>query len=191
MAPPWYFDATTRGTTGYYLRLLEALPPEARVFLYHIPSMTGVPIEDETLHELTARYGPMVAGTKDSSGDLDHVRRWLRELPGLTVLSGSDAFAATVYEAGGRGTITLLANVFPEELEAIRVGDDAERRQAYLTGVRELVGRYPRHAALKLLLHLVSGLERASVRPPLDELTGEEAERFQTEFETLRSEANV
>jgi 4-hydroxy-tetrahydrodipicolinate synthase len=132
-----------------------------------------------------------VAGTKDSSGDLDHVRRWLRDFSGLTILSGSDAFAAAVYEAGGRGTITLLANVFPEELEAIRIGDEVERRQAFLTGMRELVGRYPRHGALKLLLHLVSGLPRSSVRPPLEELTGEQAQHFRTEFENVRSEANV
>jgi 4-hydroxy-tetrahydrodipicolinate synthase len=191
VAPPWYYDATPHGTTDYFLRLLEVLPREARVFLYHIPSMTGVPIEDETLRVLSERFGPVVAGAKDSSGELDHVRRWLREYPELTIVSGSDAFVSAVYAAGGRGTITLLANVFPEELEGIRRGDRVEERQAFLTAVRALVGELPRHAALKHLLHLVSGLPTSSVRPPLTELDEEQITYLETRFSELRSEAHV
>jgi 4-hydroxy-tetrahydrodipicolinate synthase len=191
VAPPSYYEATAEGTTGYFVRLLEALPERARVFLYHIPSMTGVPIEDELLLVLEHRFGPVVAGAKDSSGDLDHVRRWLRDYPQLTILSGSDAFVSAVYAAGGPGTITLLANVFPEELEAIRRGDRVEERQAFLTAVRALVGELPRHAALKHLLHLVSGLPRSDVRPPLEALDEDQMAYLETRFSDLRSEAHV
>jgi 4-hydroxy-tetrahydrodipicolinate synthase len=191
VAPPSYYEATPEGTTEYYVRLLEALPREARVFAYHIPSQTGVPIEDETLLALEERFGPVVAGAKDSSGDLDHVRRWLRDYRHLTILSGSDGFVSAVYASGGRGTITLLANVFPEELEAIRRGDRVDERQAFLTAARALVGELPRHAALKHLLHLVSGLPRTSVRPPLQDLDEEQMAYLETRFSDLRSEAHV
>jgi 4-hydroxy-tetrahydrodipicolinate synthase len=191
VAPPSYYEATVQGTTDYFLSLLEALPREARVFLYHIPSVTGVPVEDETMRALQERYGPMLAGAKDSSGDLEHVRRWLREYPELTILSGSDGFVSAVYAADGRGTITLLANVFPEELEGIRRGDRVEERQAFLTAVRALVDELPRHAALKHLLHQVSGLPRSSVRPPLEELDEEQITYLETRFSELRSEAHV
>lgn len=191
VAPPSYYDATARGALDYFLSLLEVLPHEARVFLYHIPSMTGVPIEEEVFVALEERYGPVLAGAKDSSGDLDHVRRWLRQFSRLTILSGSDDFASAVYAAGGRGTITMLANVLPDELEAIRRGERVEERQAFLTAVRELVGALPRHAALKHLLHVVSGLPRASVRPPLEELTEEQIAYLDVRFSDLRSEAHV
>jgi 4-hydroxy-tetrahydrodipicolinate synthase len=191
VAPPSYYEATPAGVTAYFARLLEALPPHARVFLYHIPSMTGVPIEDETLLALEDRFGPVVAGAKDSSGDLDHVRRWLREYPHLTILSGSDAFVSAVYAAGGPGTITLLANVFPDELEAIRRGEGVDERQGFLTAVRALVGELPRHAALKHLLHLVSGVPRADVRPPLQALDEAQIAYLETRFSNLRSEAHV
>jgi 4-hydroxy-tetrahydrodipicolinate synthase len=191
VAPPSYYPPTTAGTTAYFVSLFEALPPSTRVFLYHIPSHTDVPIEDETLQTLAARYGEMLAGAKDSGGDVEHAVGWMRAFPQLTILNGSDATAARAYEAGGRGTITLLANVFPEELEGIRVGDDVERRQRFLAEARELVGEFPRHAALKHLLHLVSGLPRSSVRPPLEELTQEQADLLETRFSDLRSEARV
>ena len=191
VAPPSYYDAKPEGTTEYFERLLAELPRETRVFLYHIPSVTGVPIEDETLEALSERFGSVVAGAKDSSGDLDHVRRWLGRYPQLTILSGSDPFVSAVYAAGGRGTITLLANVFPEELEAIRRGDRVEEHQAFLTAVRALLRELPQHAALKHLLHRVSGLPTSSVRAPLEELDDDQIAYLETRFSDLRSEAHV
>ena len=191
VAPPSYFEASPSGTTAYFAALFESLPKEARVFLYHIPGVTGIPIEDETFDVLADRFGFMLAGAKDSSGDLSHVERWLRDFPQLTILPGSDALAARAYAAGARGTITLLANVFPDELEGIRAGDGTDRRQRFVSAVRELVGAYPRHAAVKHLLQVVSGLPRASVRPPLEELTDEQADELEARFSTIRREADV
>lgn len=191
VAPPWYFDATPAGTTRYFTALLSALPAETRVFLYHIPPVTGVPIEDETIRELRARFGPTLAGAKDSSGDLEHAARWIRDFPELVIFTGSDALAAGAYAAGAAGTITLLGNLFPEELDAIRAGDAVEERQRFLAEVRALTQEYPRHAALKHLLHLVSGLPRSAVRPPLEELSAQQAEELEARFNELRSEAHA
>ena len=192
LAPPSYYDAfDVRGVTEYFVRVFDQLPQEARVVLYHIPRHTGIAITDETLRELRERYGDMLAGVKDSGGDFEHTRRWLSDFPELAILNGSDATAAAAYEAGGRGTITMLANVFPEELERIRRGEDVEATQAFLREVRELVGELPRHAALKHLLHLVSGLPRSSVRPPLQELDDDQRTTFETRFHEIRSEIHV
>ena len=192
VAPPSYYDAfDERGVTAYFFELFEALPPDARVFLYHIPRHTGIPITDTLLRALGERFGPQLAGVKDSGGEFEHTRAWLRDFPQLTILSGSDATAAAAYEAGGRGLITMLANIFPEEHEQIREGTAVVERQAFLTAVRELVQEVPRHAALKHLLHLVSGLPRAAVRPPLQELDDEQTTYLERRFNELRSEAHV
>jgi 4-hydroxy-tetrahydrodipicolinate synthase len=192
VAPPWYYDPfDERGVTEYFTRVLGTLPPSARVFLYHIPRQTGVPIADETLRALAGRFGPMLAGVKDSGGDFEHTRAWLRDFPELTVLSGSDATAAAAYEAGGRGVLTMLGNIFPEELEQIRQGVAVEERQRFLAAARELVQEVPRHAALKQLLHLVSGLPHSAVRPPLQELDEEQSRYFSARFNELRSETHV
>jgi 4-hydroxy-tetrahydrodipicolinate synthase len=191
VAPPWYYDATPAGTTRYYTALLDALPGQARVFLYHIPAVTGVPIEDETIRTLHDRFGELVAGAKDSTGDLDHGRHWIDEFPELAIFPGSDALASGARAAGAAGTITLLGNLLPEELNGIRAGEAVEERQQLVTAVRELVQEFPRHAAVKYLLHVVSGLPRSAVRPPLEELTTEQETELEARFDELRSEARV
>jgi 4-hydroxy-tetrahydrodipicolinate synthase len=182
VVPPSYFDPGD--LTGWFTALFEALPDHARVMLYHIPRLT-YPIEDETIRVLLDRFGPMLDGMKDSSGDLDHALRWQAEYPGLTVANGNDAAAGPFFAAGGRAVITACSNVLPGELEALREGDESP--QEFVAGVRELVFGLPTHAALKLLLNVVSGISRSSVRPPLAELTGEQETLVVTRFAELRS----
>ena len=191
VAPPSYYPPAPAGTTRYYARLFEALPDDARVFLYHVPSHTGVPVEDETLRALGERFGPMLAGAKDSGGSFEHTVGWLHAFPHLTILNGSDASAARAYAAGGPGTLTMLANIFPEELESIREGENVDEAQRFLSALRALVGEFPRHSALKHLLHLVARLPRSSVRPPLEELTPAGAALLETRYTTLRGEIRV
>jgi len=160
------------GVSEYYSRLLAALPDEARVVLYHIPRQTRVAIGTETIRELLERFGPKVAGVKDSGRDFEHTVSLLAEFPELAILNGSDGVAAKAYAAGGPGVISATANVLPEEFERVRAGDVSA--QEPIAEVRALVDGLPIQAALKLVLHLVSGLPRSAVRPPLRELTGEE-----------------
>lgn len=192
IAPPWFYppgDAT--GLTVYFERLLASLPGGARVLLYHIPSHTGVPITDDVLRALCASSSALVAGVKDSGGQIDHTRGWVRDFTELSIFNGSDATASEAYRAGCSGTITMLANVFPDELEAIRRGEDGGGRQKFLASVRTLVESLPRHAALKFLLHRVSGLPRSAVRPPLAELDDRQTAHVQARMAELRTEAHV
>lgn len=182
VVPPSYFDPGD--LTGWYTALFEALPDHARVMLYHIPRLT-YPVPDETIRVLLERFGPMLAGMKDSSGDLDHALRWQAEFPGLTVANGDDAAAGPFFAAGGRAVITACSNVLPRELEALREGDESP--QAFVAAVRELVFGLPTHAALKLLLYVVSGIARSSVRPPLAELTRDQEKLVVTRFAELKS----
>lgn len=167
--PPWYFPASTAGTVRYFAELLDALP-EPRVFAYHIPAFARVPVPDEVLRL------PGVTGVKDSAGDLAHTQAWLRDFGALTVLSGNDTHAAAMYAHGAAGTLTMLGNVFPDRLEAIRRGDDVDENQRFLVHAREVVESMPRHAALKYLVHRRAGVARSSVRAPLDELAAGHAE---------------
>jgi 4-hydroxy-tetrahydrodipicolinate synthase len=186
VVPPTYYAA--QDLLGWYSALFEALPEDGLVFLYHIPRMS-YPIEDELIDALRARFGPMVAGMKDSSGDLEHALEWRRRYPDLTVASGDDALAAGFFGAGGTAMITAMSNVVPDELLAIRHGDSGP--QEYVTAVKALCHTVPREAALKLLLHVVSGIPRAEVRPPLAELTPEQERAVARTFAELRSESHV
>ena len=74
---------------------------------------------------------------------------------------------------------------------ADRAGDAVEGRQAFLTALRALTQEFPRHAAMKHLLHVVSGLRRSAVRPPLDELSPGQIVELETRFDELRRNAHV
>ena len=187
VAPPTYYVPNTAGVTEYYSRLLAALPDEARVVLYHIPRQTRVAIEAETIRELLGRFGPKVAGVKDSGRDFEHTVRLLTEFPELAILNGSDGLVAKAYAAGGPGVISATANVLPEELEAVRAGDAS--KQEPIAEVRALVDGLPIQAALKLVLHLVSGLPRSAVRPPLRELTLDEERAVEEGLAAVRARA--
>jgi 4-hydroxy-tetrahydrodipicolinate synthase len=196
VAPTSYYKPTDHpGTTEYFAQLFEALPDTARVFLYHIVIQTGVPIEDETLRELGRRFGPMLAGVKDSSSDAEHVAAWVAGFPDLLIFNGSDAIAAGHYASGGRAVITAGANVHPAELEEIRrrvaAGEPTDALQDWLVRLRNITLSMPRQAALKHLLHLISGIRRSYVRPPLGELSPEQETELEREFAALQSEAHA
>jgi 4-hydroxy-tetrahydrodipicolinate synthase len=186
VVPPTYYAA--QDLLGWYTALFEALPEDGRVFLYHIPRMSH-PLPDELIDELCARFGPLVAGMKDSSGDLEHALDWRRRYPGLTVAAGDDALAAGFFGAGGTAMITAVSNVLPDELQAIARGET--EAQTFVTAVKELCLTVPREAALKLLLHTVSGIPRADVRPPLAELTPDQSNVVTQTFARVRSESHV
>jgi 4-hydroxy-tetrahydrodipicolinate synthase len=177
IAPPPYYTPDERGVGEYFLRLFEALPGDARVVLYHIPICTGVPVTSALLRTLGDRYGPMLLGVKDSGGDIGHTRAWVAEFPELIVLNGADRTAAEHYAAGGRATLTMLANAFPDRLERIRAGgDDGDQR--FLADLRAFVRELPEIAAVKHLVHRIVGLPRSGVRPPLRDLDPDEEHRL-------------
>jgi 4-hydroxy-tetrahydrodipicolinate synthase len=192
VAPPWYFEAERDGLTRYYDALLRGLPDAARVFLYNVPAYTGVPVDAAVAAELRERFGERLAGVKDSSGDVEHSRGYLRAAPGLTLLFGSDAGVADAFRGGAGGIISALANAIPREVEAVQravaAGASGEQEQRVLAEVRALTRSGPRRSALKALVAAASGLPRGAVRPPLAELTDEEAARLGDRFAELGME---
>jgi 4-hydroxy-tetrahydrodipicolinate synthase len=172
VAPPTYYVPDDAGVVAYYSLLIDALPEEARIVLYHIPRQTRVPISVEVIRTLVERFGPKLVGVKDSGRDFDHTTRLLDEFPTLSILNGNDSAVARAYAAGGPGVISATANVLPREYERMREGDASA--QEIVARLRAFVDGLPIHAALKLVLSLVSGLPCSAVRPPLRELDDDE-----------------
>jgi 4-hydroxy-tetrahydrodipicolinate synthase len=186
VAPPSFFPAERDGTVRYYGALLDGLPAEARVFLYHVPAYTGVPIEVRDVVALREAYGPRVAGIKDSGGRVEHSIALMRAVPGLTVLSGSDGNVAAAFRAGVSGVVSALANFVPQLVDAVRAavaaGGSGEEEQARLSELRAGTKAVPQRAALKALVAEVTGLPPAAVRPPLGELEPSELESLRRTF---------
>ena len=185
--PPYYYRAAPgEGLLAYFRRLCDrALEPGQRIFLYHIPQVSGVPITHELLDGLLATHAECIGGLKDSSRDPEALRAFVQRYPTLRVFCGSDHLAGLAFSCGAAGTISVMANVVPDHLQALRRAADAGEARALqdrLTAAREMLGAYPVQAGIKHILHRLGGLPPAGTRPPNVELSPEQRRRLDAEL---------
>lgn len=152
--PPFYFKpAAEDGLFAHYAQVIEAVGSERlRLYLYHIPQFTGVPISCALIERLLKAYPGTVAGIKDSSGDWANTERVLREFPGFEVFPASEALLEKALPLGAAGCISATANVQPGAIvQALQAWGTPgfEALQAQLKAVRSLFQAHPMIPALK------------------------------------------
>ncbi len=181
MLPPFYYKGVSdEGLFRYFSEVIERVGDDRlKVYLYHIPPMSQVPISLDLIGRLLKAYPDTVVGVKDSSGDWSNTKAMLDSFPGFRVFAGSEAFLLQNMRNGGVGCISATANVNPaaiHDLYANWQADDADARQEALTSLRTAVAAYPMIPALKATVaHYSDDPAWVRVRPPLVEL--DEAQR--------------
>jgi len=191
IVPPFFFkDVPPEGLLQYYAAVLDTLPDERQVILYNIPSASAVEIEEGLVDALLERYASKLLGIKDTSGDIERTRAYITRFPQLAVYNGNDPATALAAEAGAAGAISGTANVFPDRAGAAwRAGETGKggnsTPQRGLSKVCDFIARFPSHSAIKHLLHHVAGLPLTYVRPPLRNLTPQEAKAVELEAHVL------
>jgi 4-hydroxy-tetrahydrodipicolinate synthase len=168
--PPFYFRSAPRAGIAKFLhRVLDATP--VPLLLYHIPGITGIPVDDELLEELAGH--DTLAGVKDSSGSEDELLRLLAGLAHRLYYVGHDRLVARCREGGGKGSITATANLAPGLVAEARRSPEAQRR---LGALRDLLEDFGLGQAVKAILR-ARGFGDYGTRPPLLELArGQERE---------------
>jgi 4-hydroxy-tetrahydrodipicolinate synthase len=188
--PPYYFrKATDEGLFRYFQELIRgAVPADGYLLGYHIPGTAGIGFSLELLGRLKEAFPGQFAGVKDSSHD-EGLARQLGERfgDGLLVLNGTDSYLQTALESGAGGCITAPANLISPALRALwdsyQRGEDVSALQERITRIRHLLEQTPPFPpALKALLAKVHGFPRWPVRPPLEDLPDEAADRVSEEF---------
>ena len=176
--PPFYFKSVSEdGLYRYFSELINAIGPDARVFLYHIPPIAIVGIPPSLTARLRADFPEQIVGIKDSSGDWENTQK-LFEIDGLIVYPGSELPLIDALQLGGPGCITATANVnataIAKVVELYDQGDIEAAQQAH-EAVRQTRLAIQEHApipAQKRLLAMQTGDARwANVRPPLDAMS--------------------
>jgi 4-hydroxy-tetrahydrodipicolinate synthase len=183
MLPPFYYKGVSdEGLFRSYAEVIERVGDNRlRVYLYHIPQVSQVPISLSLIERLLKTYPGTVAGIKDSSGDWNNTRAMLEQFQphGFDVYAGSEAFLLATLRGGGGGCITATANLNPGPIARLArtwQQPDAEAQQASLNAVREVFQQFPVIPALKAAIaHYCRDTAWAIVRPPLVEL--DEAQR--------------
>ncbi|MBI2305476.1 MAG: dihydrodipicolinate synthase family protein [Chloroflexi bacterium] len=193
VVPPYYYKSPP-GLYQYYHALLQALPSEAQVLLYNIPSHSGVEIEDKLIDALRVAHPLQLAGVKDTSGQIEKTRHYIQRHPSLATFVGSDELASAALCSGAVGVISALANLFPGLVAAVyrahQSGGNTAAAQERLSRARAILAPYPLYSALKWGLVWQAGLPLSHVRPPLSSLTPQQVESLEQEIRALAEEAS-
>ncbi len=112
LVTPYYNKTTQKGLKEHYGAIADAV--NIPVILYNVPSRTGVSISLDTLLYLDKNYSNIVA-VKEASGDVAFAARIVAETD-LAVYSGNDDVTLPVMSVGGKGVISVVANIIPEEM---------------------------------------------------------------------------
>ncbi|AXA74789.1 dihydrodipicolinate synthase family protein [Achromobacter insolitus] len=185
--PPFYYKGVSdEGLFRYYAELIEGVGDDRlRMYLYHIPPVSQVPLSLDLIDRLLDRYPGQVAGVKDSGGDWNNTAAMIERFAprGFQVYAGSEAFLLQTLRAGGVGCITATGNVNPGPIVALQQRwqeADADARQAGLNATRNVFGKFPMIPAMKAAIAWKSGDPAwATVRPPLVELNAEQRSALQ------------
>ena len=168
---PYYNKTSSKGLSEHFKTIAEAV--NIPIILYNVPSRTGMNIPVPVLKEL-AKISNIV-GIKEASGNISYTAQVAAEVPELHIYSGNDDMIVPVLSLGGKGVISVLANVAPREThdmcEAFFNGDTkkaCEMQLKYYELVKALfieVNPIPVKTALNLM-----GFNAGNLRLPLTEM---------------------
>lgn len=109
---PYYNKTSQRGLIAHYTAIADSC--DLPIILYNVPSRTGVCFTAETLQTLSQH--PNINGLKAASGNFSLLAA-ARALCGdeLNIWSGNDDQIVPLMALGGKGVISVLSNVAPQE----------------------------------------------------------------------------
>lgn len=178
LVTPYYNKCTQGGLIAHYTAV--AKEAKAPIILYSVASRTGVNIAPETVAALYKDVENIVA-VKEASGNISQVAKIMNLTDGkIDLYSGNDDQIVPLLSLGGKGVISVLANIAPQYTHDICAkffaGDVEESCKMQLDAI-PLIGKLfcevnpiPVKKALNLL-----GKDVGPLRMPLTEMTEENA----------------
>ncbi|GAA0797167.1 4-hydroxy-tetrahydrodipicolinate synthase [Clostridium sp. AF19-22AC] len=174
LVTPYYNKATQAGLVAHYKAI--AAEAKAPIILYSVKSRTGMNIEPATVAQLVSEVDNIV-GIKEASGDIGQIAKIMQMTDGnIDLYSGNDDQIVPLLSLGGKGVISVLSNVAPQEThdicEMFFKGDIEGSRALQLKAlplINQLfseVNPIPVKKAANLM-----GMEVGGVRMPLTEMT--------------------
>ncbi len=121
---PYYNKTSQRGLVSHFTAIANAV--NIPIILYNVPSRTGMTISVDTYVELAKH--PNIVATKEASGNFSLIAE-IAAKTDLAIYSGNDDQVLGVLAFGGKGVISVSANVIPKEKH--------DMVMLYLNGERE------------------------------------------------------
>lgn len=130
---PYYNKPMPTGLYQHYKKIAESV--SIPVIIYNVPSRTGISIPPETVCELSQIKN--IVGIKEASGSLDQVSKIISLCKDdFVVLSGDDSLTLPIMSVGGKGVISVAANIVPlqvaEMVESALNGDWSKAQRLHI-----------------------------------------------------------
>jgi 4-hydroxy-tetrahydrodipicolinate synthase len=191
MLPPFYYKGVPEdGLFDYYAHVIDKVASDdLRVYLYHIPQVTQVPITLSLIERLRKRYPKNVAGAKDSSGNWDNTKAMLDHFAkdGFDVFPASESLLSQALPLGAAGCISATVNLNPAGIVQLferwntREGRELQARADVIRKIFQSPNMIP--AMKRVAAEFSKHPGWAIVRPPLTQLADEEARRLMRELQ--------
>lgn len=116
LVTPYYNKATQKGMVEHFSAIAEAV--NIPIIVYNVPGRTGLNINPETMLELSKIEN--IAGIKEASGNISQVAE-IANLCGdkIDIYSGNDDQIVPILSLGGKGVISVVANIVPRDTHNI------------------------------------------------------------------------
>ena len=108
---PYYNKPTQEGIYQHFKAIAEAVP-HLPIILYNVPGRTVADMQHETVLRLA--QVPGIVGIKEATGNIERAQWLIRDLPKeFAVYSGDDPTAVALMLCGGKGNVSVSANIAP------------------------------------------------------------------------------
>lgn len=179
LVTPYYNKATQAGLVAHYSAVAKEV--KVPIIMYSVASRTGCNIEPATAAKLLKEVDNIV-GIKEASGSVSQVAKIMNLTDGkIDLYSGNDDQIVPLLSLGGKGVISVLSNVAPQETHDIcarffagDVKGSAELQLKAIPLIEQLfseVNPIPVKKAMKLM-----GMDCGPLRMPLTELSAQHEE---------------
>lgn len=179
---PYYNKCTQKGLAEHFTLIANSV--KLPIILYNIPGRTGgVLIQPETVVKLCKEVENIV-GVKDATGNISGVAKVMQLADGCVDLySGNDDQVVPILSLGGKGVISVLSNVAPQQTHDMCAkffaGDVEGSRKIQLDALPVIDGLFceVNPIPVKKAMNL-QGLNAGPLRRPLTEMEPEHAEKL-------------
>jgi len=191
--PPFYFkDVSDEGLLHYYEEFISRVNRDnLRIYLYHIPQVSGVGLSLELVDALRKKYPTIVVGIKDSSGDWGNTKNLL-DMEDFIVYPGSELQLVEAMKMGAPGCISATANLNSRQISDVikhcedENWDKAAASHEPVIQTRLVFQNYSPIPAQKALLAQITRQESwRNVRPPLMPLDNEKMRQLKEELDAI------
>ena len=112
---PYYNKCTQKGLVQHFLKIADAtsLP----IILYNVPERTGLNMLPKTVEVLSVHKN--IVGLKEANSDIQQAAEIIRLCPDLLLYSGNDSLTLPIMSVGGKGVISVAANIVPKAMSGI------------------------------------------------------------------------